>query len=411
LLNRLSVHRFRNLPDLTWEVGPGCHLILGRNGAGKTSLLEAVYLAATARSFRTAQLEDCVRLDPRPAGASADVGATSADESAAGSGFVTRAEVSGPPLAELVVSWGTEGLVRTLDGKAVPLAAYLGALPVVIWTSREDEILAGVPERRRRMIDAGLVAERPERVALLARHRRVLAQKRELLRRRQSGLEAWNRLLAEAGSALQQARAQWVASLAARLAAVLERAARPFPPIALRYEPSPPSGLDGTDALFESLAAAAADEIRLGRPCIGPHLDRLSMVWGATAEGIEGAPDVSRVASAGERKALGLLLVAAQAELLEAGGRTPTVLVDDVDAELDLEALEVAWRVLATGPSPVGVGGAGPSPVGAGGAGRQVLATSSRREIAPRLAGVAQWALDGGVGGLGPIRMRALDRS
>ena len=108
-------------------------------------------------------------------------------------------DAAGPPIAELAVSWGEGGLIRTMDGKPTPLAAYLAALPVVIWSNREDEILAGVPERRRRMIDAGLIAERPERVAILARHRRVLAQKRELLRRRQSGLEAWNRLLAEAG--------------------------------------------------------------------------------------------------------------------------------------------------------------------------------------------------------------------
>jgi recombinational DNA repair ATPase RecF len=254
----------------------------------------------------------------------------------------------------------------------------------VIWTRREEEILAGVHERRRRMIDAGLVAERPERVALLARHRRVLAHKRELLRRRQSGLEAWNRLLAEAGSSLQQARAQWVASLATCLARVVESAARPFPPIALTYEPSPPSGLEGREALFESLNAAAADELRLGRPCIGAHLDRLSIVWGATGAGIEGAPDVSRVASAGERKALGLLLVAAQAELLEAAGRTPTALIDDVDAELDLEALEAVWRVLATG--------------------RQVLATSNREETAGPLSGAVRWRLEGGQWGLGPAR-------
>ena len=74
MVERLSVHRFRNLPDLTWEVGSGCHLVVGPNGAGKTSLLEAVYLAATARSFRTSQLEDCVRREdvlPAPARAPA----------------------------------------------------------------------------------------------------------------------------------------------------------------------------------------------------------------------------------------------------------------------------------------------------------------------------------------------------
>jgi len=382
LLSSLSTHRFRNLPDSTWEVGPGSHLILGRNGVGKTSLLEAVYLTATGRSFRTAQLEDCVRRDPGPAAGEADAG-----EADAGIGFVTRAAVAGPPLADLAVSWGEAGLVRTLDGKATALAAYLTMLPVAIWTNREDEILAGVPERRRRMIDAGLIAERPERIALLARHRKVLAQKRELLRRRQSGLEAWNRLLAEAGAALQRARADWVANLAVRLDRVLVASQRGLPAVDLRYEPSPGCGPEGPEALYEALAAAAADEMRLGRPCIGPHLDRLSIGWGATPQEASRPPDVSRVASAGERKALGLLLTAAQADLLEAAGRPPTVLVDDVDAELDLDALEAVWGVLV-----------GPDRA------RQVLATSSRTEVADRLGEVVRWGLEGGSAGVGPVR-------
>jgi DNA replication and repair protein RecF len=344
-------------------VGPGSHLILGRNGAGKTSLLEAVYLAATARSFRTGQLEDCVRRDlPTDPGGGRDT-----PEPAAGwpgdSGFVVRAQVSGPPDAELSLSWSEDGLVRTLDGKSVPLADYLGALPVVVWSGREEEILAGIPERRRRMIDAGLVAERPERVALLGRHRRILAHKRELLRRRHGGLEAWNRLLAEAGSALQRARADWVATLAGRLQEVLGQARRGFPPIDLRYEPSPRSGLEGAEALMASLAEAAEEEMRAGRPCIGAHLDRLSILWGGV--------DVSRVASAGERKALGLLLSAAQAALLESAGRPPSLLVDDVDAELDLPALEAVFAVLAQG--------------------RQVLATTSREEVAEHLSGATVW--------------------
>src|SRR4029079_13405479 len=111
----------------------------------------------------------------------------------------------------------------------------------------------------------------------------------------------------------------------------------------LHYEPSPPAGLEGEEALFASLMAVAEQETRQGRPCIGPHLDRLSIEWGARDPELAAASevvDVSRVASAGEGKALGLFLVAAQADLLEAAGRAPTVLVDDVDAELDLRALE-----------------------------------------------------------------------
>ena len=59
MLAELSCHSFRNLETSSWRPGAGCHLILGANGAGKTSLLEAVYLLATTRSFRTSQVVDC----------------------------------------------------------------------------------------------------------------------------------------------------------------------------------------------------------------------------------------------------------------------------------------------------------------------------------------------------------------
>ena len=368
MLTRVSLHRFRNLPDLAWEVGPGTHLVVGRNGLGKTSLLEAVYLAATARSFRTAQIEDCARresAEPPWRG----TGDPTRPDPASGVEFAVRAEVAGPPLGVLAAAWADHSLTRSLDGKSVPLATYLGVLPVVAWTGREDEILTGVPERRRRMMDAGLVAERADRVGVLARHRRVLAHKRELLRRRQPGIETWNRLLAESGTELARLRADWVERLSRRLDEALGAADRGFPPVVLRYEPSPPGALGGAEAFFASLAEAAAEEVRAGRPCIGSHLDRLSILWGGV--------DVSRVASAGERKALGLLLTAAQAALVRDAGRAPTVLVDDVDAELDLEALEAVWGVLAEG--------------------RQVLATTSRREVSKRLRGVIEWGLEAGL--------------
>ncbi|MGH9363537.1 MAG: DNA replication/repair protein RecF, partial [Thermoanaerobaculia bacterium] len=61
MLVQLAARGFRNLEPLAWEPAPGSHLLLGGNGAGKTSLLEAAYALATTRSFRTPRLADCVR--------------------------------------------------------------------------------------------------------------------------------------------------------------------------------------------------------------------------------------------------------------------------------------------------------------------------------------------------------------
>ena len=300
-------------------------------------------------------------------------------------GFVTRAEASGPPLAELAVSWGDDGLVRTLDGKATPLASYLAVLPVAIWTNREDEILAGVPERRRRMIDAGLIAERPERVALLARHRRVLAQKRELLRRRQSGLEAWNRLLAEAGSALQRARADWVANLAARLDRVLVASQRGLPPVELRYEPSPSPRPRRPRRPLRSAGGGGRR-----RDATGPPLHRTpprSTLHRMGGDAVREAPD--RPTSRGSPRP-------ASARRWDC---------------CSPRRRRTCWKPPA-GPRPSWSTTSTPSSTwalsrrsgGSSSQGRQVLATSSRAEVADRLGEVVRWGLEGGSGGVGPVR-------
>jgi DNA replication and repair protein RecF len=60
VLAHFTARGFRNLEPLDLEPAAGSHLLLGGNGAGKTSLLEAIYVLATTRSFRAAQLVDCV---------------------------------------------------------------------------------------------------------------------------------------------------------------------------------------------------------------------------------------------------------------------------------------------------------------------------------------------------------------
>lgn len=350
MLTRLAAHRFRNLEGLDWELPGGSCLLLGSNGAGKTSVLEAVHLVATTRSFRTAQLGECV---------------TRAGD--ASTGFHVRAEVSGEPRAVLELAWTPAGLERTLDGKTAPLATYLEALPVIAWTAREEEILAGVPERRRRMLDAGIVTERPARIDKLARFRRALVQKRELLKRGVGGLREWNEVFVVAAADLIAERRAYVERLASRLESCLSAAGLAFPAVSLVYEPSLETA-EGDGEALRLLAEIEPEERRMQRPLRGPHLDRLTISWG----GVE----VSRVASAGERKALGLLLVAAQAELLEELGRPPLVLADDLDAELDLAVLGAVWGVLSRN--------------------RTVLASSNREAVFEVLGEVSVLRLAGG---------------
>lgn len=322
----------------------------GPNGAGKSSLLEAVYLLATTRSFRTARLEECVAFG--------------------GTGFRLRGRVEAAARVELEVGYGPDGSVRRRNGREVGVAEYLGTLPVVVWAPAERDVLAGGPEARRRFLDRGILGLRPADLALLRRYREALRQKRRLLAAGGRGLVAWNETLAAAAAAVISRRGRYVEELAAELAKLGGGGRGALPPLEVRYRPSPPQGLDGQRAILEALSVLEDEERDRRQPLAGPHRDELEIIVGGRA--------ARHFASAGERKAAGLLLVAAQGRRLEAAQRRPIYLLDDLDAELDADRLETLWGLFAEG--------------------RQVVAASSRPALwRGRLEGCWTGLLEGRV--------------
>jgi DNA replication and repair protein RecF len=352
-LLRLRLHDFRCFARLDWRPPGGRLVLVGANGTGKTTLLEAVYLAATTRSFRAPRPAACVRRGT--------------------AGFSVVAEVGERPRRELAVAWSSAGRTRTLDGKETPLVEHLAALPVLAWSRGEAELVAGGPAARRSFLDRGLVHVRPAVLEDLARYRRALAEKRALLARRdERGLEAWNALLARHGAALGAARARLAEEVGHELAELARRHAPELSPLALRYRPAAPATLAGEAELARALEAARGEELARRSPLVGPHRDEVELEWA-------GVP-VRGAVSAGEAKALGLLLVAALARRLARAEREPTLLLDDADAELD------AARVARIAEAFAGF--------------ERVLVTSSRGEVWRGVPGFEEVPLGGAAGGL-----------
>ncbi len=228
--------------------------------------------------------------------------------------------------------------VRALNGKVTPLAEHLAVLPVVAWTAAaEAEVLVGAPKARRRFMDRGVVGIRPPALEVLGRYREALRQKRGLLLSESAGIEIWNEMLAATAADVISQRHRYVELLQAQLARVLEASGFPFPPIELRYRPSPANGLEGQQAIAEALDRIADRERRRQMPLLGPQRDELEILW----DGHE----IRRVASAGERKALSLMLLAAHGRVMEEAGRPPLYLLDDMDSELAPPTVASVWGV------------------------------------------------------------------
>lgn len=266
--------------------------------------------------------------------------------------------------------------MRRLNGDRSSLEDHLRYQPILAWSAAESNVLVGAPDLRRRLIDRVSVGLKPASLSVLSHYRRALDHKRALLtqqsRSQLETLHSFNTLLAESSERLIRQRHSAVQQLRSSLDAVCRTFPRPGFSLDLLYRSSPGHPfISGAEAGSESPAskvsgqssvvlekvwddvapigwarasfeAAVEKEVRFARPILGPHRDRIDVLF-------RGRP-VAETASAGERKAIGLLLLAAQARLLSGAQRAPVLLVDDVDTEMDQATLEAIWPLLTQVP-------------------------------------------------------------
>lgn len=318
LLRSTEVHQFRNLSGkVLW--GDGLNILHGENGQGKTNWLEAVYLTATGKSFRTARLQETICFG----------------ESLA----VVRgvAEQGVDTSRDLQVTLQANSKMLSVNGKRETIHRYLGQLDVIAITADELEIVRGQPEARRRFLDRGVASLHPAYVKTLMDFTRVLKQKSRLLQDAaeaatplaevKNQLAPWNQQLVEHGAEIDRLRRDFVG----RLAAVLQHRFFGREEVAMRYVSSLEQHGDLTDyrGLFaQRLELRLPAELAAGRALIGPQRDDLEILFDGH--------DLRAFGSSGQqRSALITLDLAALSVYNSWHNEYPLFLYDDVDAELD----------------------------------------------------------------------------
>lgn len=323
ILRSISTQNFRNLADAETEFHPQANIVVGRNGQGKTNLLEAAYFLATTKSFRTNRISSVFRHDAASVFVS---GAVHRDN-------LTRTISVGLETGD------TKRRVLMINGEKVTLPAFLGALSVFAYSSARLDVVRGTPEDRRRFLDRGIASVQPQYVELMTRYTRVLKQRNVLLADHAlSTLDAWDNELMVAAAAVHRARAAYVNDLSAVFAEIVAQHRYHVTGVELRYKPS----------TTEELAKIRRHELRAKMTLVGPQRDVLELV-------LDERP-AAEVLSGGEQKMIVLFLKFAKLELFRRRhDEAPLFLLDDVDAELDLEILHnllsklpVSTQVFAT---------------------------------------------------------------
>src|SRR2546429_1276574 len=324
-VQRLELVDFRSYPRVVVEFEPGCNVLLGPNGVGKTNLLEALQYVSTLDSHRVATDAPLVR--------------------AGAAGAVVRSEIvhdGRSLLVELSLEPGKANRARLNGSPARRPRDVLGALRMVLFAPEDLALVRGDPAERRRYLDDLLVARQPRYAGVRADYERVLKQRNALLRtaylarkvgagdRDLSTLDVWDTHLAQHGAELMAARLELCAALGPHVGRAYDAVAAGKGAAALAYRPSVDGGTDRaslTQALADALARSRPSEVERGVTLVGPHGDDLTLTLGELpAKGY---------GSHGESWSFALALRLAAYELLRSEGIEPVLALDDVFAELD----------------------------------------------------------------------------
>lgn len=310
LLHRLSLHNFRSYEAREFAFSPQVSMIVGRNGVGKTNILEAIHVLMQGKSFRDSD-EQLVRHDEawwKIAGV-VDEGERE-----------VRYRLGEPSPKQLFV-----------DGVSRGRFTYRHQLPIVLFEPDDLFMVHASPGARRRYLDALLLKVQPSYRQTLARYERALLQRNNLLKKRlpvtalRDAVFVWDIALSEYGSEIVRQRARLVQTLNDTVASRYSSIAHHTHTVTLVYDHTRSSE---SQLLVQQLAHSLDKDVLRGFTSVGPHRDDLDFE-------LDGKP-AKQTASRGEVRTLVLALKRIELDVIERETHhTPILLLDDVFSELD----------------------------------------------------------------------------
>ena len=397
-LSYLSLTSFRNYREVSFDTGLdrgfGAIVLTGRNGAGKTNLLEAVSYLAPGAGLRQASIAEVEfrlggnhqpsALHPEEFGRQGGIAwavharyLNHGGEHALGTGR--------DPLA--FAQSGRERRVSRLNGAAMRSQAGFADILTVLWlTPQMDRLFTEGSASRRRFLDRLVYGLDPAHAARVASYEQAMRERARILRGEApaasgTDMNAWLSGLESEMAAQAVAIAAARLDAAASLNAAMAEAIGPFPQAELAVAGSVEeslgihTALEAEDLLRERLAAARGSDAESGVTQWGTH--RSDLVVTLAGRHLGGAPLRAADCSTGEQKALLIAIILAEARLsARRRGEAPVILLDEVAAHLDKarrEALFAELQALSA----------------------QCWLTGTERDIFQPLAGWAQFMMAG----------------
>ena len=334
-LRRLSLRDYRNFERETLDLSARFTILTGRNGAGKTNALEAIYLLSTIRSFRAPDLQPLVRHGH-------DLARIELDVSDAEVALERRYSI------ELLRAGNRLRRTASIDGKTVRAAAdFYGRVRTILFTPEDLAVLRGSPGARRRLLDRMLFARQREHIRDVQAYEKLVRSRNQVLRegsgsQRDDLLSTYEERLSSVGSRIWTRRQELLMALEPTFADVFSRihGGPRSPSLSYRACLGSIPAAQREDALVAEFLRRRREDLLRGATSVGPHRDDFVV-------DLDGH-DAGTFASQGQARALMLAFKLAELRLArDERGQVPTLLLDDVSSELDPQRTALLFEALA----------------------------------------------------------------
>jgi DNA replication and repair protein RecF len=314
-LSNLSLTNFRSYQQLDIPLTEGVTIFLGRNGEGKTNIIESILYLSFLSSHRTGSDQPLVKL-----------GESSAY-------IRTKIQTSERELLlELEINSEKANRARINQNPVRSQKELFGLVQCVYFSPEDLDLVRGDPIERRRFIDQLLTLDSPRLAGVITDYERALRQRNTLLKTRAgySSLESWDQQVAKLGGEIVAARLSLLEKFTPVFAEIYNEIA-PEKKAGIVYKSSIdlPSSLPEENSLLilQKMSEIRNQEIDRGLTLIGPHRDDLTLILGDHI--------VKGFASHGESWSIAISLKLATYQLLHNEGLSPILVLDDVFSELD----------------------------------------------------------------------------
>lgn len=308
MIQKIRLQNFRNLPDQIFEFSPKITAIVGPNAAGKTNLLESIYLISTGKSFKANVETELINIQKDFAR--------------------IKGLIDDNQKLEIIISKEKHKKLL-VNGVSKRLIDFAGNLKVVLFAPQDLDLVTQTPSLRRKFLDNVLsLSDREYHRAILSYEKGLRARNKLLFRIREENLQAtqllfWNQLLIKNGDYISKKREEFINF--ANDTKSLENQN-----FSINYDKSAIS--------IERLEKYAKEEVRAGTTLVGPHRDDFNFN--------EKDRNLAHFGSRGEQRMAVLWLKLAELSYLEnKTGNKPTLLLDDILSELDEKHRNLVFEI------------------------------------------------------------------